>query len=89
VPGATLTYSLAVEVTNAGTAGNSTVDDPVPVNTTYLANSLSVNGAPMTDAIDGDAGELNLAGAPSVVVRLGDLTQASGIQTVTFQVTID
>ena len=36
-----------------------------------------------------DAGELDTTGAPTVVVRLGDLTQADGIQTVEFQVTID
>lgn len=89
VPGATLTYTVAVQVTNTGTAVNSTVNDPIPVNTTYVPNSISLNAAPVTDAIDGDAGELNLAGTPSVVVRLGDLTQVSGIQTVTFQVTID
>jgi uncharacterized repeat protein (TIGR01451 family) len=89
VPGATLTYTVAVQVTNIGTAGNSTVNDPIPVNTSYVPNSINLNGAPMTDAIDSDAGELNLAGTPSVAVRLGDLTQASGIQTVTFQVTID
>ncbi|MCI0516860.1 MAG: hypothetical protein L0Y45_03405 [Woeseiaceae bacterium] len=89
VPGATLTYTLVVQVTNAGTAGNSTVNDPIPVNTSYVANSINVNGAPVTDAVDGDSGELNLAGVPSVVVRLGDLTQASGVQTVIFQVTID
>ena len=89
VPGATLTYTVAVQVTNTGTAVNSTVNDLIPVNTTYVPNSISLNAAPVTDAIDGDAGELNLAGTPSVVVRLGDLTQVSGIQTVTFQVTID
>jgi uncharacterized repeat protein (TIGR01451 family) len=89
VPGATLTYTVAVQVTNTGTASNSTVNDPIPVNTSYVPNSINLNAAPMTDAIDGDAGELDLTGAPTVVVRLGDLTQASGIQTVTFQVTID
>lgn len=89
VPGATLTYTVAVQVTNSGTASNSTVNDPVPVNTSYVPNSINLNGTPITDAVDGDAGELNLAGAPAVVVRLGDLTQASGIQTVIFQVTID
>lgn len=89
VPGATLTYTVVVQVTNTGTAGNSTVNDPIPVNTSYVPNSISLNATPVTDAIDGDAGELNLAGTPSVLVRLGDLTQASGNQTVTFQVTID
>jgi hypothetical protein len=34
-------------------------------------------------------GELDSSGAPTVIVRLGDLTLADGIQTVEFQVTID
>ncbi len=89
VPGATLTYTVEVQVTNSGTASASTVNDPVPLNTSYVPNSINLNATPMTDAIDGDAGELNLVGVPTVVVRLGDLTQASGVQTVTFQVTID
>lgn len=41
------------------------------------------------DAIDADAGEFDTSGAATVVVRLGDLTQADGIQTIVFQVTID
>jgi uncharacterized repeat protein (TIGR01451 family) len=89
VPGATLTYSIAMQVTNSGTATNSAVSDPIPSNTTYVASSIRLNGAPLTDAIDGDAGELDSSGVTAVLVRLGDLTQASGIQTVTFQVTID
>jgi hypothetical protein len=43
----------------------------------------------MSDATDTDDGELDTTGAPTVVVRLGDLTQADGQQTVTFSVTID
>jgi len=89
VPGATLTYSITVEVTNSGTAGNSAVNDPLPANTTYVPASIRLNGSALTDSIDADAGEFDTGGAPSVVVRLGDLTQLSGPQTVTFQVTID
>lgn len=89
VPGATLTYSIAVQVSNSGTATNSIVNDPVPANTTYVPSSISLNGAPLTDATDGDSGEHDTGGTPSVIVRLGDLTQADGVQTVSFQVTID
>jgi uncharacterized repeat protein (TIGR01451 family) len=89
VPGATLTYSIAVQVNSAGTASNSTVNDPVPANTSFVPSSISLNGSALSDAIDGDAGELDTSAVPSIVVRLGNLTQASGIQTVSFQVTID
>jgi len=89
VPGATLTYTITVQVTNSGTATASVVNDPIPADTTYVPASITLNAAALTDVIDADAGELDTSGARTVVVRLGDLTQADGIQTVVFRVTID
>jgi len=89
VPGATLTYTVAVEVTNAGTATNAVVSDPIPANTSFVAGSIVLNGTTLTDAADADAGEFDSGGTRTVVVRLGDVTQADGVQTVSFQVTID
>ena len=89
VPGATITYTITVEVTSAGTATNALIRDPIPTFTTYSAETIVLNGGPLTDAVDGDAGELDSSGAPTVVVRLGDLTQADGPQVVEFRVTID
>jgi len=87
--GATLTYTITVQVLNGGVATGSVFSDPIPQNTTFVANSISLNGGNLTDAIDLDAGELDTSGAPVVVVRLGDLTQADGVQAIEFQVTID
>ena len=89
IPGATLTYTVTVEVTNTGTATNSVFSDPIPADTSFVPGSISLNAAGLTDVIDADVGELDTVGAPTVVVRLGNLTQADGIQTVVFQVTID
>ena len=89
LPGATITYTITVEVTNTGTAAASVVNDLVPAFTTYVPGSITLNAAAISDAIDGDAGEYDTSGAPAIVVRLGDLTQADGAQTVVFQVTID
>jgi len=89
VPGATITYTITVEVASIGTATASVLSDPIPTYTTFVPNSITLNAAALSDAIDADAGELNTGGAATVVVRLGDLTQADGIQTVVFQVTID
>ena len=89
VPGATLTYTITVSVASAGTATASTVQDAIPTLTTFVPNSILLNGAPISDAADGDAGEYDTTGAPTVVVRLGDLTQAMGPQSIEFQVTID
>ena len=89
VPGATVTYTVTVEVLGSGTATASLVRDPIPTYTTFVPNSIVLNSAAITDAADADAGELDTSGAPTIVVRLGDLTAADGVQSVEFQVTID
>lgn len=89
VPGATLTYSIVVTVNTSGTATGSIVRDAIPAFTSYVPNSLTLNGTALSDLADTDEGEFDATGVPSVVVRLGDLTQASGAQTVEFQVLID
>lgn len=89
IPGATLTYTITVNVASAGTAAASRVQDEIPALTTFVPDSITLNGSPLTDATDGDAGEYDTSGVPTVVVRLGDLTQASGPQSIVFQVTID
>lgn len=89
IPGATITYTITVEVASIGTATASVLSDPIPTYTTFVPNSITLNAAALSDAVDADAGELNTSGAATVIVRLGDLTQADGIRTVVFQVTID
>jgi len=89
VPGATLTYTIEVSVASPGTASASLIRDAIPTFTTFVPNSITLNGAAISDATDGDAGEYDVSGTPAVVVRLGDLDQAAGLQTVVFQVTID
>jgi len=89
LPGATLTYTITAEVQSGGVATASALRDPIPAFSTYVPGSITLNGAPLTDAIDVDAGEFDNAVVPTVVVRLGDLTLVDGIQTIVFQVTID
>jgi len=89
IPGATLTYTITVSVASAGTATASTVQDAIPALTTFVPNSILLNGASISDATDGDAGEYDTTVVPTVVVRLGDLTQAMGPQSIEFQVIID
>lgn len=89
VPGATVTYTVTVEVTSAGTATAAVFRDVVPEFTTYSPGTIVLNGAPLTDVADADAAELDSSSAPTVVVRLGDLTQADGPQVIEFRVTID
>ena len=64
------------------------MNDPIPVNTTYLSSSMTLNGAVLTDAADADAGEFSATG-PAVAIQLGDITAADGPQVVEFVVVID
>ena len=89
IVGATITYTITVEVAGTGTAAAAVISDPIPNWSTYVPDSITLNGTPISDTTDGDAGEYDATAAPTVVVRLGDLTQADGLQTVAFQVTID
>ncbi len=89
VPGATITYTITVAVTSAGAASVATVRDPIPQYTSYNPGTMLLNGVSLTDESDADAGEIEAGGAGTVVVRLGSLTQADGVQTVEFSVTID
>jgi uncharacterized repeat protein (TIGR01451 family) len=93
-PGDVLRYT--VSATNAGgdDANNSVLTDPIPANTTYVPNSLVVSGTPVTDATDGDTGEVN---GGTVTGRVG--TSATGstggniarntVTTMTFDVKVD
>jgi len=88
-PGATLTYTITVNVASAGVATASVIRDAIPTFSTYVPGSIMLNGSSVSDAIDADAGELDTSGTPSVVVRLGDVTMADGTQTIVFQALID
>ena len=89
IVGATITYTIAVEVSNSGTATAAVISDPIPTWSTFVPGSITLNGNTISDATDGDSGEYDITAAPTVVVRLGDLAQADGVQNVVFQVTID
>ncbi|MBK6598992.1 MAG: hypothetical protein IPG25_14345 [Proteobacteria bacterium] len=89
LPGAQITYQIVVAAAGTGTAAAAAFVDAIPANTTFVAGSLQLNGAPLTDAADADGGAYAAAPTPQVTVQLGDLTQASGPQTIRFAVTIN
>lgn len=89
VPGATIRYQIVVSATGTGTATAAQFNDAIPANTTYVPASLRLNGAALTDAADADAGSFVTTPASGVRVALGDLSQASGPQTIVFDVTIN
>lgn len=89
IPGARIDYQIVVTATGSGTATNAAFTDPIPANTTFVASSLRLNAAALTDAADADAGQFIASPAPQVRVALGNLTQASGPQTILFSVLIN
>ena len=88
LPGATIHYSVAVNAVGSGTASTVVFTDKIPVGTDYVAGSLRRNGAPLSDATDTDIGEYETTPDPQVRVRIGNLQQSDGTQTITFDVTI-
>ena len=87
-PGATLTYTTTYTNTGNATVQNLVITDAIPSNTTYVAGSMTLNGAALTDAAGDDTGTLIGGSKGSVQCSVG--TVASGVSgTVAFQVTID
>lgn len=89
LPGARINYQIVVTASGSGTATATAFSDLIPANTTYVAGSLELNGAALSDGADADAGTFVSAPAPQVRVTLGDLSGASGPQTIEFAVTIN
>jgi uncharacterized repeat protein (TIGR01451 family) len=84
-PGSTITYTLAATVSGSGSLANLRVSDSVPAGTTYKAGSLTLEGAPLTDAADADSGSFT---GTAVTIGLGTVA-AGATKTITFQVKID
>jgi uncharacterized repeat protein (TIGR01451 family) len=89
LPTAVITYSIVVNAVGSGTATTSVFADNIPAGTTYVAGSLTLNGGALTDVADGDVGAYEATPVPRVRVQLGNLTQASGSQTIQFAVRIN
>jgi uncharacterized repeat protein (TIGR01451 family) len=89
LPGARINYQIVITASGGGTAAGAVFSDLIPTSTTYVAGSLELNNATLTDQAADDAGQYATTPAPEVRVTLGDLTSASGPQTVEFAVTIN
>ena len=83
--GSIVTYRIVLSVNGGGTADNLALDDPLPASTTYVTNSISVNGTARTDAVDADSAEFS---SGAVKARFGN-TAAPISHTVEFRVTVN
>lgn len=85
VPGSVVTYTLVATISGTGTLANLAIGDAVPANTTYEPSSITLQGSPMSDAADADAG---VFAANTVTVQLGSVAGGQA-RTVTFKVRIN
>ena len=85
VPGSIITYTIVATTTGSGSLANLAINDSVPATTTYVPNSITLGGAPLSDAADADAGRFS---ANAIAVSLG--TVAGGqTRTVTFRTRVN
>ena len=89
VPGATISYTITATVTGVGTSTALVVTDPIPAETTYTAGTLKLDAVLLSDAADGDEGDVGATTAGTVTVTLGNVAAGSAAQTITFDVTIN
>ncbi|WP_174286546.1 hypothetical protein [Sphingomonas bacterium] len=82
VSGAVVTYTL--DATFGGATAGVRIADPVPAGTRYVAGSLTLDGAALSDAADADAGQSD---GTTVAVTIGAIPSAS-THRVQFQVQI-
>jgi len=85
IPGATITYTLALSLSGSGSIGNTLITDSIPAGTTYVGGSLLLDGNPLTDTAGDDAGRFTGAG---IEVDLTTLSSPAN-RTVVFQVLIN
>lgn len=85
VPGSLITYKLAASIGGSGSLAGLHITDVIPTGTHYRAGTLTLDGAALTDAADGDPGTASQSG---IDATLG--TQAAGQNhVVTFIVLVD
>lgn len=92
--GDVLEYRIVATNTGTDSAVGAILRDPVPGSTDYVPGSITVNGASVTDAADGDAGAF-YSGSAEVLAALGTGSLPGGgtlapgaLSTVTFRTTV-
>lgn len=85
VAGTIVTYILEARIGTGAAARQARITDAIPTGASYLDGSMTLDGAPLSDADDGDAGRFANG---AIEVELGDLAIKSS-RTVTFKVRIN
>lgn len=85
VPGARITFQLVASTSGSGSVNDLVISDAIPASTSYLPDSLTLDGTSLTDLDDADAGSASAAG---ISVNLGSATAGTD-HTITFDVIVD
>ena len=85
VPGATIRYTLQVDVSGTGTAENLLITDNIPTNTRYTPSSITLDSSTLTDAPGDDPGSFS---GNLVSVDLGNTSGPANF-VITLDVTIN
>ena len=93
VPGATIEYTLTVNVVG-GTASGLVISDPIPASTSYVPGSMELNTVALSDGADADEGTLlePTPGNFEISIDLGDVVGGAApgtTHTISFAVTIN
>jgi len=100
VPGDVLRYRVPVENIGLDTAVRSRFFDAIPTGTTYVPGSITLDGVPQTDAVDGDTTQYVADANGHVLSHLGTgatptaggaipMTSGAPQHVITFDVTVD
>ena len=74
VSGSILTYRIDIAGTGVGTVDALSVINPIPLDTSYVPNSIIVNGVAKTDAADGDLTDFGITLGNTVTYTPGTVT---------------
>lgn len=86
LPGTIASFTITATVSGSGSVADLVVTDAIPDGTTYAPGSLALDGSPLTDAVDADAG--TGSDADGIRVDLGSVAGGT-VHTITFDVAID
>jgi uncharacterized repeat protein (TIGR01451 family) len=86
VPGSVATFTIAAQVAGNGSIANLVISDAIPAGTTYVAGTLKLDTAALSDAADSDGG--TASDAAGITVTLGNVPAGTN-HAISFDVTID
>jgi len=89
IPGAVVEYTITVTNSGAAAASAVTLTDSIPTNTTYVAASMKLDAATLTDAADADGGASTGSPVTSISVNAGSVAGSGGSAVVKFRVTVN